>query len=230
MSKATLDLRPTGALSKLDRHRLDPRDLWRAAYSMARRMVRQRPGRGTGDALTWFFDHGFRRFGFNAMPIVRAAGWAVFNQLHVTKAATGTREELARQGMLTRCVRLEQAPRGRVVLGLDARPARGREPEPLVPRRTSPASAAPSPAPWPQDRLAMAAEPVEERFALTVAGRARPARGRGRPRHRLNPRERAGRGGVDHGRPDPGPGGSSPCPPGPRQSRRNLPDGFVTER
>jgi hypothetical protein len=75
-------------------------------------MVEQRPDRSTGEALTWFFDHGFRRFGFNAMPIVRAAGWAVFNQLHVTKAATGTREELARQGMLTRCVRLEKAPRG----------------------------------------------------------------------------------------------------------------------
>ena len=53
-----------------------------------------------------------RRFGFNAMPIVRAAGWAVFNQLHVTKAATGTREELARQGMLSRAVRVEPAPRG----------------------------------------------------------------------------------------------------------------------
>src|SRR4051794_41849828 len=79
---------------------------------MARRMVRQRPDRSTGEALTWFFDHGFRRFGFDAMPIVRAAGWAVFNQLHVTKAATGTPAELARQGMLTRCVRLEKAPRG----------------------------------------------------------------------------------------------------------------------
>ena len=79
---------------------------------MARRMVKQRPDRSTGEALTWFFDHGFRRFGFNAMPIVRAAGWVVFDQLHVTKAATGTREELARQGMLTRCVRLEKAPRG----------------------------------------------------------------------------------------------------------------------
>ena len=75
-------------------------------------MVPQRPGRGTGEALTWYFDHGLRRFGYGALPIVRAAGWAVFNQLHVTKAATGTPAELARQGMLTRCVRLEKAPRG----------------------------------------------------------------------------------------------------------------------
>src|SRR5690349_24372747 len=88
------------------------RATWRAAYGMARRMVRQRPDHSTGEALSWYFDHGFRRFGYAAMPIVRAAGWAVFDQLHVTKAATGTREELARQGMLTRCVRLEPAPRG----------------------------------------------------------------------------------------------------------------------
>ena len=30
----------------------------------------------------------------------------------VSKAATGTADELARQGMLTRCLRLERAPRG----------------------------------------------------------------------------------------------------------------------
>src|SRR5438067_325110 len=88
------------------------RATFRAAHAMARRMVRPRPGRSTGEALTWFLDHGFRRFGYAALPLVRAAGWAVFNQRHVTKAATGTPEELARQGMLTRCVRLERAPRG----------------------------------------------------------------------------------------------------------------------
>ena len=111
MAKAAHGLSPAVSLSKID-----PADrtraTWRAAYSMARRMVRQRPGHSTGEALTWYFDHGFRRFGYAALPIVRAAGWAAFNQLHVTKAATGTREELARQGVLTRCVRLEKAPRG----------------------------------------------------------------------------------------------------------------------
>src|SRR3954454_1308387 len=80
--------------------------------AMARRMVRQRPGRSTGEALTWYLDHGFRRFGFDALPIVRAAGWTAFNQHHVSKAATGTPAELARQGMPIRCVRLERAPRG----------------------------------------------------------------------------------------------------------------------
>jgi len=111
MATATHGLSPAVTLSKIDRTDWT-RETWRAAYAMARRMIRQRPGRGTGDALTWYFDHGFRRFGFNALPIVRAAGWAVFNQVHVTKAATGTPAELARQGMLTRCVRLERAPRG----------------------------------------------------------------------------------------------------------------------
>jgi len=51
MSKLPLDLSPTRAFSKID-HTDFARDLWRAAYSMARRMVRQRPGRSTGEALT----------------------------------------------------------------------------------------------------------------------------------------------------------------------------------
>src|SRR4051794_12393458 len=110
MSKATYGLSPAVTVSKID-HADFARELWRAAYRQARRMVRQRPGHSTGEALTWYFDHGFRRFGYAALPIVRAAGWAVFNQVHVTKAATGTPAELARQGMLTRCVRLERAPR-----------------------------------------------------------------------------------------------------------------------
>src|SRR5689334_21928612 len=107
MAKATHGLSPAVALSKPD-----PRATFHAANGMARRMVRDRPGRSTGEALTWYMDHGFRRFGFNALPIVRAAGWAAFDAHHVSKAATGTPEELARQGMLTRYVRLERAPRG----------------------------------------------------------------------------------------------------------------------
>src|SRR3954465_15385569 len=107
MSKLKHKLCATAHVSKPDICNYS-RELWREAFSMARRMIRQRPGHSTGAALTWYLDHGFRRFGFNAMPIVRAAGWAVFNQVHVTKAATGTAEELARQGMLTRCVRLEK--------------------------------------------------------------------------------------------------------------------------
>ena len=92
MLQATLTLKSPAPVSKPDPADF-ARETWRAAHAIARRMVRQRPDRSTGDALTWYFDHGFRRFGFNALPIVRAAGWAVFDQLHVTKAATGTREE-----------------------------------------------------------------------------------------------------------------------------------------
>jgi hypothetical protein len=111
VSKLPLTLKSTAAVSKVDATPWS-RELWKTAYGMARRMIRDRATHGTGAALTWYLDHGFRRFGYAAMPIVRAAGWAVFNQLHVTKAATGTAEELARQGVLTRCVRLEPAPRG----------------------------------------------------------------------------------------------------------------------
>src|SRR3954470_7284218 len=168
MSKATHTLRPALAVSKADPTDRT-RELWRAAYAMARRMIRDRATHGTGAALTWYLDHGFHRFGFNALPIVRAAGWAVFNQRHVTKAATGTKAELARQGMLTRCVRLERAPRGgwswawthdplaAVNLNRSYRMHLARQ------RRAVAREMA-------RDRLAMQAEPVEERFALTVTG------------------------------------------------------------
>src|SRR3954469_22179993 len=109
MSTAALNLGATAPVSKIDVTDWT-RETFRVAHSMARRMIRPRDGHSTGDALTWYLDHGFMRFGYAALPVVRAAGWAVFNQLHVTKAATGTPPELARQGMLTRCVRLERAP------------------------------------------------------------------------------------------------------------------------
>src|SRR3954464_1645025 len=142
---------------------------------MARRMIRDRATHGTGAALTWFLDHGFRRFGFDALPIVRAAGWAAFDAHHVTKAATGTPAELARQGLVNaagrpvRCVRLERAPRGgwswawthdplaAVNLNRSYRVHLARQ------RRAVACAMA-------QDRLALAAEPVEERFAITPAG------------------------------------------------------------
>jgi hypothetical protein len=111
MAKATHGLSPAAPVSKIDTTDWT-RATFLAAYAMARRMIRDRATHGTGAALTWYLDHGFRRFGLNALPIVRAAGWAAFNAHHVSKAATGTAEELARQGMLTRAVRVEPAPRG----------------------------------------------------------------------------------------------------------------------
>src|SRR3954466_14106107 len=168
MSKLPLDLSPTRAFSKLD-HTDFTRELWRSAYGMARRMVRQRPGHSTGDALTWYFDHGFRRFGYAALPIVRAAGWAVFNQVHVTKAATGTPAELARQGMLTRCMRLERAPRGGWSWAWTHDPLAAVNLNrsyrvPLARQRRAVARA------MAEDRLALAATPIEERLAITPPG------------------------------------------------------------
>src|SRR4051794_31830192 len=139
---------------------------------MARRMVRDRASHGTGAALTWYLDHGFRRFGYAALPIVRAAGWAAFDAHHVVKAATGTCEELARQGMLTRAVRVEPAPRGGWSwawtfddLGSPntARSLRRHRAKRLREARAVARVMA-------EDRLALAAGPVEERFALTVVG------------------------------------------------------------
>src|SRR3954453_6575231 len=72
MSKATPNVRPAADLPKLDRTDFT-RELWRSAYSMARRLLRHRPGHSAGEALPSYLDHGFRRFGFNALPIVRAA-------------------------------------------------------------------------------------------------------------------------------------------------------------
>src|SRR4051794_41940835 len=135
MAKATHGLSPAVTLSKPDPTDRT-RETWRAAHGMARRMVRQRPGRSTGEALTWYLDHGFRRFGYAALPIVRAAGWAAFDAHHVTKAATGTPAELARQGLVNaagrpgRCVRLERAPPGGGARGRGPRPPAGPEPEP----------------------------------------------------------------------------------------------------
>src|SRR3954447_16510906 len=179
MSKPTPNVRPAADLSKLDRTDWT-RETFRAAYGMARRMIRDRASHGTGAALTWYLDHGFRRFGYAALPIVRAAGWAAFDAHHVVKAATGTAEELAREGMLTRAVRVEPAPRGgwcwawtfdelgspntaRGLRRLRAKRLRDQRAEDAARRRLVAAGMA-------ADRLAMAAGPVEERFALTVTG------------------------------------------------------------
>src|SRR3954447_8953537 len=171
MSKPTPNVRPAADLSKLDRTDWT-RETFRAAYGMARRMIRDRASHGTGAALTWYLDHGFRRFGYAALPIVRAAGWAAFDAHHVVKAATGTAEELAREGMLTRAVRVEPAPRGgwswawtfdELGSPNTARSLRRYRVKRLREARSVAREMA-------RDRLAMQAGPVEERFALTVTG------------------------------------------------------------
>jgi hypothetical protein len=111
MAKATHGLSPAVTLSKLD-----PADrtraTWRAAHAMARRMVRPGTRHGSGDLYAYFLAAGHRRFGDAAFPIVRAAAGCALARLHLSRAATGTPAELARQGMLSRAVRLDPAPFG----------------------------------------------------------------------------------------------------------------------
>src|SRR3954471_21750834 len=168
MQTATLVPTPAAPASKLDTTEWT-RATWRAAYGMARRMVRQRPDHSTGEALTWFFDHGFRRFGFHAMPIVRAAGLAALGAHHVSRAAAGTAEELAREGMLTRAVRVEPAPRGGWSWAWTyddlGSPNTARSLRRYQAKRRREVARVMA-----EDRLVMAVGPVEERFALTVVG------------------------------------------------------------
>jgi hypothetical protein len=88
------------------------RATFRAAFSMSRRIIRSGTRFGTGDLYATFLVSAHRRFGDAGFPIARAAAGCALARLHVSRAATGTRDELARQGMLTRCVRLEPVPFG----------------------------------------------------------------------------------------------------------------------
>ena len=111
MSKATHGLSPAVTLSKLD-----PTDFvratWRAAYRQARSMIRDGSRFGYGARYVWALDHMRRRFGASGWPVCQQAARVAFDLRAVSKAATGTAEQLARQGMLTRAVRVESAPRG----------------------------------------------------------------------------------------------------------------------
>src|SRR3954452_25393018 len=111
MSKATLNVTPAADLSKLDRTDFT-RETWRAAYGMARAMIRDGGRYGYGARYVHCLDHMRRRFGPSGWPVCQQAARVAFDIRAVTKAATGTLEELARQGMTTRAVRLEPAPRG----------------------------------------------------------------------------------------------------------------------
>ena len=175
MAKATLVHTPAAPAPKLDPTDFT-RETWRAAYRQARSMIRDGGRYGYGARYVWALDHMRRRFGASGWPVVQAAARVAFDLRAVSKAATGTREQLAREGMLTRAVRVEPAPRGGwswawtfddlaspnaarclrrgAAVRLRADRARRRE----VARAMA------------RDRLAMEAGPVEERFALTVVG------------------------------------------------------------
>jgi hypothetical protein len=75
-------------------------------------MIRDGARHGLGARYVWCLDHLRRRFGASGWPLCQRSARVAFDRRTVFKAATGTAEELARQGMLTRCVSLEPAPRG----------------------------------------------------------------------------------------------------------------------
>jgi hypothetical protein len=111
MSKATLTLKSTASFSKPD-DRDWTRELWRLAYRQSRSMIRDGSRYGYGARYVWALDHMRRRFGASGWPVCQQAARVAFDLRAVSKAATGTREQLAREGMLTRAVRVEPAPRG----------------------------------------------------------------------------------------------------------------------
>ena len=111
MRTATLVHTPAAPVSKLDATNYS-RELWRAAYRQSRSMIRDGSRYGYGARYVWALDHMRRRFGPAGWPVAQQAARVAFDLRAVSKAATGTAEELARQGMLTRAVRVEPAPRG----------------------------------------------------------------------------------------------------------------------
>src|SRR4051794_1041282 len=111
MATASLTLKSPAPVSKLDPADRT-RETFRAAYRQARSMIRDGSRFGYGARYVWALDHMRRRFGASGWPVVQAAARVAFDLRAVSKAATGTREQLAREGMLTRAVRVEPAPRG----------------------------------------------------------------------------------------------------------------------
>ena len=68
MSKAPFVLPSISTVSKLDPTDWS-RELWNAAYAMARRVIRERRNYGLGAAYTYYLGHARKRFG--------ASGWKV---------------------------------------------------------------------------------------------------------------------------------------------------------
>src|SRR6186997_1002325 len=118
MAKAICGLSPAVTLSKPDPRNYS-RMMWKAAYAMARRMVRPGIRHGLGDRYAAYLVAARARFGEVGMPVARAAAGCALARLHLSRAATGTPAELARQGMLSRAVRRDRAPYGGVDVGVD---------------------------------------------------------------------------------------------------------------
>ena len=111
MQTATHTLKPAASTSKGDATDWT-RELWRLAYRQSRSMIRDGSRYGYGARYVWALGHMRRRFGASAWPITQKAVAIAFDAATIAKATTGTKAELAREGMLTRAVRVEPAPRG----------------------------------------------------------------------------------------------------------------------
>src|SRR3954447_26059950 len=101
MSTATCNLGAIAPVSKIDATDWT-RELWLEAFSMARRMIRDRVGHGIGAAWTWYLGHARRRFGASGWRIALAAGRAVFDRRTVPFATSGSVADLERQGLVRR--------------------------------------------------------------------------------------------------------------------------------
>src|SRR3954452_4612335 len=101
MSTATHNLGALAPVSKIDATDWT-RELWDAAYAMARRMIRDRVGHGIGAAYVWYLGHARKRFGASGWRIAQAAGHAVFDRRTVAYAASGSVADLERQGLVRR--------------------------------------------------------------------------------------------------------------------------------
>src|SRR3954449_8771065 len=99
MSKATHGLSPAVTLSKIDTTDWT-RETWRAAYSMARRMIRDRRTTTAATAWTWYLDAARKRFGASGWRIAQAAGRLAFDARTVVHARAGSVADLARQGLV----------------------------------------------------------------------------------------------------------------------------------
>src|SRR4051812_16256087 len=96
MSMAILDVSPSSPTSKLDDKNYS-RELWKAAYSMARAMIRARATHGTGAAWDWYLRAARRRFTTPAgWRVAQLAGRTVFDQRTPTHGTAGDVDVLLR--------------------------------------------------------------------------------------------------------------------------------------
>src|SRR3954451_18005162 len=101
MSTAALYLGATAPVSKIDTTDWT-RELWLEAFSMARRMIKDRRNGTAAAAWGWYLDAARKRFGASGWRIAQAAGRAVFDRRTVTFATPGSVADLEPQGLVRR--------------------------------------------------------------------------------------------------------------------------------